>query len=138
MTEEDNNDIAYDESVARAEASQDVADDYGYPTPEEKINQFTIMKQALDSKNNVKTTYLTRPELGKPLFSMRFYLDCAKMAEIYNSELIKNYFMNKVQNIASSGMSNEGFMMKLNVTNRRDVTRKSVKKSDDNNSKGEA
>lgn len=115
---------AYEEASLRAEASSDATDDYGAPSPEDKINQFKITQEALKSKINTKTTYLTTMELGRPLFSMRFYLDCAEMCKMYNSKLLEKYFRNKAQTMASSGMSREGFIMKLNVTNRKDVIRR--------------
>lgn len=117
-------DSQYEEAENRAEVNAEVAEEYGAPTPEEKINQFTITDKAIKRKDSLKTTYLTKGELGLPLFSVRFYLDCASIADVYNSQLIKEYFLNKIQNTAASGMSNEGFIMKLNVTNRREVARR--------------
>lgn len=112
----------------RADINLDLADSYGAPDPSEKINQYTITKEAIKSKDPVRTTFLHKEELGKPLFSVRFYLSMQSIAETYNSELISNYFKNHVNNIASSGMSNEGFIMKLNVTNNRNVTRRHERK----------
>ena len=125
MSEEDN---FYQQAIDRAEVNAEVAEEYGAPDQPEKLNQFSILKSAFDSKDNLKTTFLRREELGKPLFSVRFYQDCATLCELYGAELVKTYFKNKVQNIAASGMSNEGFAMKLSVTNKRDVTRRHVSK----------
>jgi len=124
MSEEEQEDNQYDEAEQRAEINAETAEAYGSPTPEEKINQFKIISDALKSKENIKTTWLKEEELGKPMFSTRFYLDCASISNTFGSPLVEEYFRNKTQNIASSGMSREGFTMKLNVTNRREVNRK--------------
>lgn len=125
MEEQDN---LYNEAEERADANMDVSEDYGSPSVPEKLNQFTILKDAIHSKDNVKTTYLTTKELGRPQFSVRFYMNCKSISDTFNSNLISNYFKDKIQNITGSGMSNEGFAMKLSVTNKRDVTRKHVSK----------
>lgn len=124
MSEQDiQEDNSYDDAEVRAEVSQEVAEQYGSPQPEEKINQFTILKEMINKKDSLRTTFLTRPELGKPMFSARFYLDCMKLCDMYGADLIKEYFANKVGTITDSGMSNEGFTPKLSVTNNRNVRR---------------
>jgi hypothetical protein len=123
----DEEEALYDDAEDRAEINADVNESYGAPTPEEKINQHTIIKQAIDSKDSLRVTYLTKGELGLPLFSTRFYLDCATICKMYNSNLLKSYFMDKIQNTSSSGMSNEGFMMKQNVTTGKNITRRHIR-----------
>ena len=122
--EMDRDEEMLNEAEDRADINMDAAEGYGAPMQEEKINQFTITKEAIHSKDAVRTTFLKREELGLPLFSVRFYLGCQSIAESFNAQMIADYFKSHVQNISSSGMSNEGFIMKLNVTNRRDVTRR--------------
>jgi hypothetical protein len=117
-----------DETELRAEINQEVMEGYGAPTGEEKINQHTIFKKALENKDTIRTTYLTKGELGKPLFSVRFYLNCLKISKRFNAREVDKYFLEKIRNITDSGMSNEGFLMKLNVSNRKQVTRKTEKK----------
>lgn len=131
LDETDEDESMEAEAEMRAEISQDIASDYGAPEPEEKINQHTIIKKAIDATDNIKTTFLTKGELGRPLFSMRFYLDCAKICSMYRAPKAARYFWNKAQIIAKSGMSNEGFTMKLAVTNKRDVTRTHHRKVSD-------
>lgn len=119
------------------EMNQDLQEQYGYPTPEPKFNQHVFLnKAAFESEDTIRTTYLSEWELGRPTFTVRFLLDLYKMAEFElipptfeNSKVkpynfIATYFKEKIQNITHSGMSNKGFAMNLNVTQRRDVTKK--------------
>ena len=120
-----------EEADLRAELNSDAIQDYGAPTPEEKINQFTILKSAFDRKDTLRTTFLRKEELGKPMFSVRFYLGCESLCKMFNAPMIEEYFKNHVQNITGSGMSNEGFAMKLNVSNIRNVKRTHERKFED-------
>lgn len=126
--EMENEERTLDEAEDRADINADLAEGYGSPDPSEKINQYTITKEAIKAKDATRTTFLHKEELGKPLFSVRFYQSMKSIAKMYNSELVKEYFDNHIKNITSSGMSNEGFIMKLNVTNNRNVRRTSERK----------
>ncbi len=125
--------------------SQENAEAYGSPEPEEKHNQHTFLSKAVDSKDTVRTTYLDEWEVGRPLFSVRFLLDMEDISKFYLDELaedndiknnISNYFRQKILNITDSGMSKEGFTMNLNVTKKMDVMRKKVRVNNIENLKG--
>jgi len=143
MTEEENieldqEDSDYEDAENRAEINAEVAESYGAPEFDEKTNQFTIIKKAISAKDSLRTTYLSKGELGRPMCSTRFYIDVSKLCKIYNAPMVERYFRNKSATITDSGMSNEGFTMKLNVTSRRDVNRKNVKKTDSVDQRGES
>lgn len=130
--------------------NKEFAEGYPIPEPEEKINSAAFLnKAAFQSKDTVKTTYLSEGELGRPLFNVRFLLDMHDITKHYLDDMIKelnhtlneeekdkviqienriaNYFLEKVRNITDSGMSNKGFAMNLNVTRKMDSTRARVK-----------
>jgi hypothetical protein len=121
------------------EAQQDLAEDYPYPEQEEKHNSHFIINKALEKQDTVRTTFLTESELGKPLFSVRFLADLHDDALRANSEvkeltgkqlrleILENYYYEKIQNITSTGMSNKGFMMNLNVTHKREATKRRLR-----------
>lgn len=134
--EDDNEEQIEDDSETR----QEFQDDYPAPEPEEKINQWSIIDKATKAPNTLRTTFLDPWELGKPIFSVRFYQTYYDLSRLYLDPMIKakgrdprtenlvaDYFYNKVQNITNSGMSNKGFTMNLNVTHKRDTTRKRVR-----------
>ena len=129
----------------RLAAQQEFAEAYGSPEPEEKHNQHTFLSKAVSAKDTVRTTFLSDQELGRPLFSVRFLLDMEDVSRHYldifaesceGHNRIANYFLNKVQNITDSGMSNKGFTMNLNVTRKMDTTRTRVKGNIENLQKG--
>ena len=107
------------------------------PEPEERMNAHTFLHKAVfDQQDTLKTTFLTEGELGRPDFSARFLLSIKTVAEDLIDPLarelglengIAHYFGEKVENITSSGLSNKGFSMNINVTRKMDATRKKVK-----------
>lgn len=131
--QEENAEDAYEENL-------ELQKDYMAPEPEEKHNQFTIIDKALKAQDTVRSTFLTEQELGRPLFSVRFYMDYHDLSQHYlNNTLarlgldpkewnfVANYFQNKYQNITDSGMSNKGFTMNIAVTQKRDTIKKRVR-----------
>ena len=120
----------------RIATQQELAEQYGSPEPEEKHNAHTFLSKAIAAKDTVRTTFLSEQELGRPLFSVRFLLDMEDVSRHYlnifakmcgGENRIADYFLNKVQNITDSGMSNKGFAMNLNVTRKMDTVRTRVK-----------
>ena len=95
-----------------------------------------LHKAVFDQQETLKTTFLTEGELGRPDFSTRFLLSIKTVAEDLIDPLAKelglengiaHYFGEKVENITSSGLSNKGFSMNINVTRKMDATRKKVR-----------
>ena len=121
MDAEDDRDDAIEEQIG-------LQADYPAPTPEERNNAHNILNKAMFvAPDTIKTTFLTEPELGRPLFSVRFLMDMFNLAEHYGAKRVSGYFWDKIQNVTASGMSNKGFAMNLNVTQKRDTTRKRLK-----------
>ncbi len=148
--QEDLEDADEDKMEDQVELSQDMQELYGAPTESQQHNQHTfIHKAAFDSRDTIRTTYLSKDELGRPLFSVRFLLDLHKIASYYLDPIlaelkldpkkyngIANYFWQKNQNITNSGMSNEGFSMNLNVTQKKDMVRRRIRTIQQSNLKG--
>jgi len=133
--QEDMEDDAEDKQEDSMEMSQEMQEAYGSPMPEERHNQWTILNRALGEEDTVRTTFLTENELGRPLFSVRFMLDMADLAGFYNAPRVQRYFNDKIQNITGSGMSNKGFTMHLNVTQRREATKRRIREKEVKNAR---
>lgn len=113
--------------------NQEFQEGFGPGLPDEKHNAHTFLNKAtFESPNTLKTTFLSEPELGRPDFSVRFLQSIKTVAEDLINPLAKeldlqngiaHYFKEKIENITSSGMSNKGFSMNLNVTRRMDARR---------------
>ncbi len=129
--------------------SSEMQELYGAPAESQIHNQHTFLAQAAKARDTVRTTYLSEGELGRPLFSVRFLSDLYDIAKYYLDPIlvelkldpakyngIANYFWEKTQNITHSGMSNKGFAMNLNVTQKKDMVRKKVRTIQQNNLKG--
>lgn len=122
-----------DQQDAQFDAQQEAG--YGYPEAEEKFNQHTFIdKSVFNSPDIEKVSYLKQEELGRPLFNVRFLLDMEDIAKHYLDPLIKkhnlqmsnriaDYFRHKINNICSSGLSNQGFIQTINVSKKLDIAR---------------
>ena len=132
------------------ELSQDMQELYGAPAESQQHNQHSFLaKAAFESRDTIRTTFLSESELGRPLFSVRFLSDLYDIAKYYLDPIlmemkmdpkkyngIANYFWEKTQNITHSGMSNKGFAMNLNVTQKKDMVRKRIRTIQESNLKG--
>lgn len=118
--------------------SQELAEAYGAPEPEEKMNASTFLHKAAFNKDIdvVRSTFLHPEELGRPLFTTRFMMKMEDIAIYYLEDICKElkvpnkisqYFRADINNTAESGMSNKGFIANLNVTRRMDATRKRIR-----------
>lgn len=130
-----------DSELDRMELGKEYQEGYEEPQADERQNQHSFLhKAAFDAGDTVKTTFLTQEELGRPLFSVRFLLKLKTIARHYIDPLcteleldphkdnkIAIYFQDETENISSSGMSNEGFAMNLNVTKKMDAVRRRIR-----------
>ena len=97
------------------------------PEQERLLDKYLFLNNVKESDNTIKTSYLTKTELGKPLFPVRFWMELATYAELKGYHIVKEYCISKAKNITDTGLSNEGFLLGLVVTKRREtaVKRKS-------------
>lgn len=155
MQDDETEDAAED----NADLQQAIIEEYGSPDPDvEKSAQAYLHRSSFEAVDTLRTTFLHQGELGKPLFTVRFLLDMEDIANFYIDPLVKelndqmrkakqeeddedeeeisnkisNYFWEKIQNITSSGMSNEGFGPNLSITKKIDMSRKKFKGNLDN------
>lgn len=142
--EELQEDMAEDAEDDRKDQDEEWREGYGSPEPEEKQNQHSFLhKAAYGGGDTVRTTFLSQEELGRPLFNVRFLMDLEDISKWYLDSYAKkygqdglnrvsDYFLQKIHNITDSGMSNDGFSMKLNVTKKIDSVRQRVRGNIDN------
>lgn len=124
----DNPEDSYEEMQENnMDMNEDFVEGYGYPTPEARHNKHTfIHKAAFETSDTLKTTFLDKNEIGMPLLSIRFMLDLQKYAHHLDLPKLEEYWKEKIRSVTDSGMSNQGFAMNLNVTDKRDVSRKKL------------
>lgn len=125
--EEEAEDESEDNKEDSFEQNMELNEEYGDIPKDEKVNSHVIINKVLDKNDTIRTTFLTESELGRPLFSVRFLSDLHDDALRLNLPILSNYYWEKIQNITNSGMSNKGFIMNLNVTQKKEQTRKRFK-----------
>ena len=111
----------------REELSDDDIDAYGYPKQAENLDNIKFLKDVSKSDDTIRTSLLTKGELGVPLFSVRFYLKLEQMTRLRGEEkygIIADYMRHKAFLTTDTGLSREGFLMGLAVTKRKETTKK--------------
>jgi len=91
------------------------------PEQEKLLDKYLFLNNVKESDNTIKTSFLTKAELGKPLFPVRFWLELATYAQLKGYDIVKDYCIDKAKNITDTGLSNEGFLLGLVVTKRRET-----------------
>lgn len=119
--ENDMEDQAEDQTQMGMDAQEEGLSHGPYPEPEEKKDLLNhIQKQILNGQHPFKTANLVWEELGKPNFSVRFWLNLATSSEeIFAMSLVSNYCIKKALITAETSLSREGYINDLTVTNRR-------------------
>lgn len=148
--EEDMEDQKEEDMENQFDVTSDLQEGYGSPIPDEKHNAHAFLnKAAFIAEDTVRTTFLKEEELGRPIFTVRFMMDMEDVSHYYLDSVLRslklnptewngisNYFKAKIQNVTHSGMSNKGFAMNLNVTQKKDMTRKRIRPPQDINKGG--
>lgn len=102
-----------------AEAPPGYSDMYGAPSEQEQHNLHSFLTGVLKADDRIKTSFLTVPELGKPVFSVRFWLNIASYSKLKGFDLVHNYAIQKAKNTTDTGLSREGFIINTSVTQKK-------------------
>ena len=135
MAEENNSgqEISDEEAILKiAQAMKDNA-----PAQDEKVNIHTFLNNVVLTKDSRKVGNLRSEkgydELGKPLHTVRGNFSQALIAEkIMNNKFFQEYLEKEAENTLSTSLSREGFILKVAVTQTKQVsdsTRKVKKNS---------
>lgn len=135
VTNEDVEDMKEDLLEEQKEEERELLEDmkeedaeaYGVPEAEEKHDRFKFLTEIRDGDDTIRTTYLTKTELGVPLFSVRFWLNLQLLAELKKYKIISDYLYNKALVTTHSGLSREGFLVNTTVTKRKEMTKHRAK-----------
>lgn len=115
MDEEEIEEKREEEQELLEDMKEDDAGSYGLPEVEKNYEKFKFLTDVKESQDTVRTTFVTREELGRPLFSLRFYINLEKMARLKAYNLVADYLHHKAITTTDTGLSSEGFLMNLAV-----------------------
>jgi len=129
LTEEEIEDMKEDEAEEQQELMKDLSEedieDYGAVEPEQRFELMKFLTEVRDKEDTTRTTYLTKSELGTPLFSVRFWENLKILAIMRKRLILARFIQNKIFSITSTGLSREGFLMNTAITKRKEKTRSS-------------
>ena len=107
---------------------------FGAPMPEEKHNVHQFLHNVAIAEDTTKLGYLKDEEIGVPKLPVRAFKDMALIADrIMGNDFLREYYLNKSENITSTSLSRDGFLVKLAVVQKR-VIEDATKKRKENKS----
>lgn len=125
-----------DEPISQEEAEKIWEDTYGAtPTTVDKSNIHTFLHNVAIAKDTTKTGNITAEELGQHPITLRACKELALIAsKIMNNEFFSEYFTAEGEIITSTSLSREGFLDKLAITSKSEISSVSEKPKKENSS----
>lgn len=108
----------------REELSEEDAEAYGITEPEKQYDRFKFLTEVRELPDTIRTSFLSKQELGSPLFPVRFWLNLEILARLRGYKLVGDFLLKKALITTHSGLSKEGFLLNTAITNRREALRK--------------
>jgi len=122
-----NADSIEDDMDLKEDLMEDEEAQPGVPQQDPYFDRMKFLTEVRDQPETVRTSYLTKEELGVPLFSVRFWLNLELIAAQKGYELLKLFLHNKTLATTHSGLSREGFLLNTAITKRRESARNRTK-----------
>jgi len=113
-----------EEPMTRAEAQDIVDRTYGTaPMPEEKHSVHSFLHKVATSDDTTKTGFIKEEEMGMPTLSLRASKELALFCkEIADMEYFATFFDKMGEVLTSTSLSREGFLTKLAVVIRKEMS----------------
>jgi len=111
----------------REELSESDSEAYGVSEPERVYERFKFLTEVRDMPETIKTGYLTKPELGFPLFPVRFWLNLELIAALKKYQILRDYLHDKSTITTSSSLSRDGFLLNTAITRRKETKKQRTK-----------
>lgn len=93
------------------------------PTPEEKQNVHTFLTKVVTEKNTTKIGNVSIEELGVPKQTIRGYKEMALISDkIIQNDFFKEYFSQEAENVLSTSLSKDGFLVKQATLTRKEMS----------------
>lgn len=89
----------------------------GYPRPNDRGNLYEFFNKILKAKDSTKVANLDSEELD----SIRFLRNAALFANVFDLDLVNQYFFDKAELVLASSDSKKGFLITTAVTQKRQV-----------------
>lgn len=103
---------------------------YGSPLPEEKPSIHLFLEKVVKSSDTTKLGNLQKEEIGIAKIPLRTYREIANFCErVADKPGMAEYFRKKGEILPATSLSNEGFMMRLAATTRREIANVTKRRS---------
>jgi len=109
-----------EESKEAQEEEAALAEAYGYPPEVEKPSAFAFFRKVVETPDTSKVSFLNKEELGGVRLSVRDYQTLANFEQFLGHDRVSAYFQAKAEIALRTGLSREGFLMNLAVTQRKE------------------
>ncbi len=100
---------------------------------EGKQNVHSFFTNIIKAPDTTKTGYLNEDELGSPKLPVRIYKELAVFAkDVYGDTEWEDYFNKLSETITSTSLSKDGILLKLSVTQKKELADVTPKKKSEN------
>lgn len=89
----------------------------GYPKQGDKGNLFEFFNKVLKAEDSIKVANLDSDELD----SVRFLRNASLFSNVFELEMVSNYFKDKAEVVLASSDSKKGFLINAAITQKRQV-----------------
>jgi len=142
ITNEDLEEMEEEQAEEKKESEQELMEDlreedaesYGVPEQARTFERFKFLTEVRDLPDTIRTSYLTKSELGFPLFSVRFWLNLKLLADLKEYNYLGDYLHNKALVTTHTGLSREGFLLNTAITKRKESKKHKLKPQEDDKS----
>lgn len=94
----------------------------GSPYPEEKHTVHTFLNKIATSKDTTKTGFITNEELGTARNPVRAWKHVSRHARmVMHNDKLAEYCEGEGEDITSTSLSREGFLVKMGITTTRQI-----------------
>lgn len=120
-------DMMEDDKELQQELTDEEKEAYGVPEPEQTFERFKFLTEVRDRDDTLRTSYLTKGELGMPLFSVRFWENLKLIADLKDKQILAGFLHNKALATTHTGLSREGFLLNTAITKRKEQQKSRTK-----------
>lgn len=109
-------------SPAEKEALFNYVSQGGAPAPEEKYNVHLFLHRVATADDTTKVGFLGDAEVGMPKYPTRALKNLSLIAsDIIGNKAISNFFLKESENVTSTSLSKQGFLVKQATTQTRNI-----------------
>ena len=124
--DDDKEEAVEEQQELMKDLSEEDIEAYGSIESDKEYGLMKFLTEVRDIEDTTRTSYLTKSELGNPLFSVRFWENLKILAIMRKRPILAAFIQQKVLSTTTTGLSREGFLMNTTITRKKEKSRSKV------------